>query len=145
MPWYGVIRDRRTSYLHIEVSTDLGPGDFVTVTTVVENRSMMKKKLDNAFLLIGPEREDPRETMYKITDRYFCSTNEIVEHNISNTPSESNERFLIPVDFYYSENVRIADEKMSYRVPIDVRNMKKGIPYSVRFFIGTPGRYHRST
>lgn len=138
------IRDRYRSYLHIKVRTALGPGNFVTAATVVENRSILEKKLDNALLLIGPENESPLVTMREIgiPVRY---TNEIVEQRVDDIKSGPDGRCLIPIIFYYSENVHIADEKISYRVPIDTRNMERCTPYSVRFFIGTPGRLPRST
>ena len=98
------IRDRYRSYLHIDVRTDVGPGDFVTATTVVENHSITKKKLDNALLLIGPENESPLVTMREIglPVRY---TNDIVEQRIESMISKPGGRFLIPIDFYYSENI----------------------------------------
>ena len=143
------IWDHRTSYLHIDMRTDLGPGDFVTVITVVENHSITKKKLDYALLLIGPENEDPLETVYEITGVSVCYTNDIIKYCIDNCiddiKSGPDGRCLIPIIFYYSENVHIADEKVSYRLPVDIRNMERGIPYSVRFFIHGPKRLHRST
>lgn len=137
------------SYLQIEVCVDSRCHDYVTVITMVKNRSVMKKKLKNALLLIGPEDENPLKTMHKITELPFCSTNEIAEYHTNEIESGPNGRCLIPIVFYYSENIRIGDEKLSYRVPVDIRSMERGTPYSVRFFIGTPGRFprrlHRST
>ena len=138
-------RDRRKSYLHIEVSVDLKYEDFLTVMTVVENKGLGRKKLKNALLLIGPEDEDPLDTVRELTGISIDFTNGIVEFRIDNVKSGSDGRCLIPIDFYHSENLWIADEKMSYRVPISTQGMMRGKPYSVRFFIYTPGRPHRST
>ena len=138
-------RDRQEAYLHIEVNADLKYEGFLTVMTVVENKGMGRKKLKNAVLLIGLEDEDPRETVRKIGIPVEY-TNDIVKHDpLDGIESGPEGRYLIPLDFYYSENVWIADEKMSYRAPISTQGMKRGVPYSVRFFIGTPGRLHRST
>jgi hypothetical protein len=51
---------------------------------------------------------------------------------------------FIPLDFYYSENINIGDEKLTYRCSIDDTQLTKG-NYSVRFYIYGEKRYHRST
>ena len=132
------------SYLHIGIHVDSVCNGFLTVMTVVENKGLGRKELENALLLIGPENESPLDTMCKI-GLPVDSTNDIMKCDIDDIKSGPDGRCLIPIDFYYSENVRIADEKMSYRVPISTRNMRTGVPYSVRFFIYAPGRLHRST
>ena len=132
------------SYLHIGIHVDSVYNGFLTVMTVVENKGLGRKELENALLLIGPENESPLDTMSKI-GLLVDSTNDIMKYRIGSIIWGPKGRCLIPLDFYYSENVWIADEKVSYRVPIRTRGMKKGKPYSVRFFVGTPGRLHRST
>ena len=47
-------------------------------------------------------------------------------------------------DFYYDENVTIGDENLTYRGSIDKSKLKNG-NYSVRFYIFSSFRLHRST
>jgi hypothetical protein len=54
-------------------------------------------------------------------------------------------RAIIPISFYYSENVNIGDETLSYRAPISLKGFDPATPYAVRFFLFAPGRLHRST
>ena len=143
--WRQEKRERQAAYLHIEVSADLKYENFLTVMTSVENRGLKPKKLENSVLLIGPEDENPIETMRKIciTVQY---TDDIVKRSpLGGIKSGPEGRCLIPLRFYYGENVQIADEKVSYRVPISTQDMERGKPYSVRFFIHGEDRFHRST
>jgi hypothetical protein len=52
---------------------------------------------------------------------------------------------LIPVSFYYSESVNIADERIGYVVPVNVAKVPKGVPFAVRFYIFAADHLHRST
>ena len=72
--------DCLVSYLQIKVCVDSRCNDYVTVITMVENRSVMKKKLRNALLLIGPETENPLDTMHEITGKQF-----VIQTKSSNT------------------------------------------------------------
>ena len=149
--------DRFVRYLRIELRVEIGHPNVVTVMTTVENKGIMKRNLDNAILLIGPENEDPILTVKKIvrselvkkidgTTSKIKHTNDIAEICLPETIIELEGRRLIPIPFYYSENFGIADEKITYRVPIiDTSIFAKGTPYSVRFFIHAKGRLHRTT
>ena len=135
--------DYIVSYLYIELHVDLRDGNFLTAMTVVENRKSGKRGLDRAALLVGPESEDPRDTMQQMG---ICvkSANCIVEYS-KEAKCGPGGRCLIPLPFYYSENIAIADEKVSYRMPIETQNIERGVPYSVRFFVRRPRRLHRTT
>lgn len=139
-----ILRDRRKSYLHFALRVDLNENGFLSAMTEVENKNITNKPLSNALLLVGPEHESPIETMNQL-NFVINYTNDIVKFKIHNAITGPQGRALIPLPFFYSENVRIADEKVSYRAPIDTRYILRGIPYSVRFFISTPERPHRST
>ena len=138
------VLDHYRSYLHITLRVDLKDDRFPTAMTVVENKSISKKRLSNALLLIGPEHESPIETMSQL-NLVVEHTNDIVKLKIHNAVPGPGGRSLIPLPFFYSENVRISDEKVSYRAPIDTRYIPRGVPYSVRFFISAPERLHRTT
>lgn len=138
------VLDLYRSYLHITLRIDLKDDRFLTAKTTVENKSISKKQLSNALLLVGPEHEDPIETMSQL-NLAVDYTNDIVKFKICNAITGQKGRSLIPIPFFYSENIQISDEKPSYCVPINTRDIPRGVPYSVRFFISAPERLHRST
>ena len=139
------VRNYYASYLHISLRVDLNENGFLSTRAVVENKSISIKELSNALLLVGPEHEDPRDTMHELGFKDVKETDDIVDFKIHRAKTGPNGRSLIPLPFFYSENDWISDEKVSYRAPINTRYIPKGVPYSVRFFISTPGRLHRST
>ena len=132
------------SYLHIDLSVARDNQGFVTAKTTVENRSHTPKIITNALLLVGPETESPIETMNALGFEVEF-TNDILRYELEETTVGPNGRCLIPIGFFYSENIRIADETVSYRVPISVAEIQENDPYSVRFFVSAPKRLHRST
>ena len=141
--WLGM-RDRRKSYLQIALRVDLNENRFLSAMAEVENRNISYKELSNALLLVGPEHEDPIGTMRQLGITVY-STNDIAAYDEADTVSGPAGRALIRLPFFYSENVDIADEKVSYRAPINTRDIPRGVPYSIRFFIDTPERLHRTT
>ena len=137
-------RDRRKSCMFVHLRLNVYPGNVVTARTSVENRITKSNEIVNAMLLVGPEKEDPRETM-KLLGYTVTLTNEIAEIRLQERKVGIDGRCLIPLPFYYSENVAIADEEISYTSPIDITQISKGTPYSVRFFVLPSGRLHRTT
>jgi len=138
------------SFLHIGLSIDSKDGRTVSARTLVETKGMKAKRIDNAVLLVGPENESPIETCNQIFnyakfDTIVSSTNEIAACRLERTCEGPDGRALIPLPFYYSENIDIGDESLSYRSPIETKAIRIGEPYSVRFFVWASGRYHRST
>lgn len=146
------VTDQFQSYLHLalHVKYDKGSG-IVTALATVENKGTRRKNLDYALLLIGPELESPIKTAQEIAvvegiDVQISSTNDVVEYLRRDKPIYTDTgRALIPLPFFYSEQVRIADETLTYKTLIDQAKMKKGEPYAVRFFIAEKRRLHRST
>jgi len=139
-----------SSFLRISLSVDLKDDETCSAWTHINNNSLLPKPIENAILLIGPENESPIETFNLISDSLNLgfkakSTNCIAEFLSDKIHSDCEGRSLIPLSFYYSENIRISDEELSYRSPIDIKMIPVGVPYSVRFFIFASGRYHRST
>ena len=141
--------DTVVAFLHIELSIEIGKDKSLSALTIVENKRAIPRRIDNALLLVGPEEESPIATFNKISGsrgNKVVYTNEIVgrppDHQIHRGPEG---RLLMPLPFYYSENIKIGDEKLSYRAPIDTQSIPSGTPYSIRFFIGSRTRYHRST
>jgi hypothetical protein len=158
LAWRAV--DEFSSYLRISLKIE-GPKDgWITLLTTVENRGGRKKDLSWAFLLIGPECENPIDTgnilfkecgenilfkecgeeiVLESTNDFFLYSNRI--HN----RLSSGHRFLIPLTFYYSENIAIGDETLTYRYPLCIDHVPKHTPLSARFFVAGRNRLHRST
>lgn len=138
------------TYLHIGLTVDVDDGRTISAKTIVDNKGSRSKKIDNALLLIGPESESPIETFNQLfksigNERKVISTNEIAETKLEEQCSDNNGRAIIPLSFYYSENVSVGDEQLSYRAPINSDGIEAGKTYSVRFFVYGEGRLHRST
>lgn len=137
------------SYLHIALTVKTDDGRPVARTTV-ENKSLKPKRIDNAILLIGPESETPIDTYNNIANsagdiKPVKHTNQIVQRTVSNKICGGKGHLIIPLPFYYSENVRISDEVVSYSAPLEKDDFELGVTYSVRFFISGKYRLHRST
>lgn len=117
--------------------------------TTVDNKGNWPKDVSNAFLLVGPEGETPLESGGVVAravgyDGVLRYTNHLGRLNLE-APVYADGRAFIPLVFFYRENVRVGDETLTYRVPVDVRQLRAGLPYSVRFFVFSKGRLHRST
>lgn len=143
--------DSATSYLHISVEV-LKADAVISVKTVVENKGLVPKSLDYAAILIGPENENPVETAKSIAkhiggDIILKHTNDIEKLRVTAPIYCDGERALIPLPFFYSEQVRIADEMLTYSSPISLDKLQcnGSMPYSVRFFIFGRNRLHRSS
>lgn len=143
------VLDEFGSFLRIAVKVELGKGDWATALTTVDNKGTRPKVVSYALLLIGPESKNPIETAKSLARQAEYKgrleyTNDIEQFKVDR-PLIANDRALIPLQFYYSESVDIADETVTYRTPIDIKNFKCSLPYAVRFFVFGAPRLHRST
>ena len=143
------IRDLFMSYLHIDLEISQSQGNVFAKATV-ENKSQLKKKIDNALFLVGPESESPEETFNRVSKENAWNinatcTNDIAEHHVEVRAMASKGRQIVPLSFFYSENRSIADERLSYCAPLSLESIEAGVPYSVRFFVFDKTRLHRST
>jgi hypothetical protein len=113
--------DARNAYLHIGLTIEEYIGHRVKLRTVVENKNSIARKLDSAFLLIGPAAEDPDQTMialFKINNEShnLDTSNELVRvvtNRVKRNTSQMQDdvgRMIIPLPFYFVENYDIADE-----------------------------------
>jgi hypothetical protein len=145
--------DAFKSYLHISINIKEVTPNYAFVKLEVDNRNFItfsEKKIDNAILLIGPESEKPKDIFNKISEeknlnKVVISTNEIAEYRPDSDIYTKNGRAIIPLPFFFSENIRIADENPTYTVAIKLQYFEKNKIYSVRFFISTKSRLHRTT
>ena len=145
--------DAWTAFLHIGVTVDAMKGRRVKVRTIVDNTNSIARKIDAAFLIIGPENEPVHATVINLlaeaghskTD--FDSLNKMVEtvaSIVANNPERlaSPGRTIVPLTYYYRENVDVADEKLSYEPTISTEDFPTGT-YSVRFYVEAHPRLHR--
>jgi hypothetical protein len=145
--------ETRNAYLHIVLTVETRDGHRMKLRTIVENRNSIARKLDSAFLLIGPAAEDPDKTMvalFKANNEPHNpdTSNELVrvvtnrlKHNTSQLQDDAG-RMIIPLPFYFKENYDIADEELSYEHIIDCDQFPQGM-YSARFYIEGIPRLHR--
>jgi len=141
--------DEFGSHLRIALQVDVS-GEWVTALTTADNKGNRPKGIHYAILLIGPESEGPMETARALAVAAGYSgrltyTNDLVEFRVAK-PVALVGRALIPLTFYYLENVDIADETLTYRAVLPLTGWEFGTPYAVRFFLFPEGgRLHRST
>jgi len=138
-------------HLHIGLSVDEGIEDgWFRISTEVQNRGEVARRVDYAMVLIGPEREDPLKTAEILLGREFECTNDFAEIEEMEAVQDASilqqeDRALIPLPFYFSENIDVGDEDLTYDVPVCANEFKHNTPYSARFFIFSKDHYHRST
>lgn len=137
--------DARKRFLHVELTVSQENGNAIA-ETIVENKGSQSKVIDNSLLLVGPENENPIDTAKALLPHQKIETTNDLEKVVLESATFGMEgRAIIPVDFYYSENVNIADERIGYGVPLDVSQIPAGTPYAVRFYIFAEKHLHRST
>jgi hypothetical protein len=141
--------DEFGSFLRIGLKVEEPKDSWTTILTTVDNKGIRPKKISYAVILIGPEAENPIESARILAkkvghEKTINYTNDLEEFVITSTVIEG-DRLIIPVPFYYLESVDIADETITYRVPLNIDALTKGVPLAVRFFVFASGRLHRST
>lgn len=142
------VYEEMVGYLKVKMQVDI-KDKFYSVLTEIENTSKLRKKIDNAFLIISPENYDLIKTGKGIAkklklDVKIDSTNDFENLIGKQSVYFDNQFAFIPLDFYYSENIAIGDETLTYRCSVDSTMLQPG-SYSVRFYIYGENRYHRST
>lgn len=143
------IYEELVGYLKIKVEVN-SENQQHSVQTEIENTSKWsRKKIDNAFLIVSPEYSDLIATGLSIAqhlnlDEYIENTNDFEKLTGEQAIYFDGQYAFIPLGFYYSENIAIGDEKLTYRCSIDNTQLQAG-HYSVRFYIYGEKRYHRST
>lgn len=142
--------DAAVSYLYMDLSVEDKNGECVIAKMSVENKGFFPKYIRYAFLLIGPESENPVETAQNISE-YFdinCKikhARHIKRLKINDPHYTDTGRVIIPLPYFYLEQSNIGDEKLKYVIPIKTDTFSKSVSYSVRFFILRGLRIVRST
>jgi hypothetical protein len=131
------------AFLHIAVTVEPMHGPRVKIRTVVENTNTIARKIDAAFLIVGPEDEDVDATVASLLpeakrSNKFDTLTEMVQTVVSVIEKDSTVlvgvgRMIVPLTYYYNENVDVADENLSYEQTIPTKDFPQGT-YSVRFY-----------
>ncbi|MEP9357428.1 hypothetical protein [Sphingomonas sp. KR3-1] len=138
--------DELSAYLRISLSVSVEKG-WVLLGTTVENKGFRDKRISNALLVIGPEDESPIATVNALIQqngdpRKCAYTNDFAR--IDRHLAEG-DRMVIPLPYYFGENIAVADETLNYTAPVSTDALAPNLPYAVRFFLFGPNRLHRST
>ncbi len=150
--YFSDLEKKSKDYLDLSVVAE-NVESFYNIKTKVINKSGENKDIDFSFLLITQQSEDIIEQAnqianFKELNRVFDCSNDFNEFkSFIEEPIFINKRIgLVPLDFYFSENIAIGNENPAYTYSFDNTKIKldKGI-YSVRFFIYPKVGYHRST
>jgi len=143
--------DARRAFLRAEVTAEAMRGHRVKIRTAVENPNITPRWIKAAFLVIGPEDENVEDTANHLLSKWGkkCddTLNEMVREItsiIGTNPKKIIDgcRMIIPLAYYYHENVDVADEKLSYEHVVPLEEFPGGV-YSVRFYLDAPPRLYR--
>lgn len=124
----------------------------VYLRTKVDNPVTVKKKIKFAFLVLSKTNRGFESTSFldKINKLYnrmdIVSTNDLIKLDES-SKKISNDIGLIPLPYYYKENVSVGNEELSYTYILtkeDRDKMERGY-YEARFFVFSEEKHlHRS-
>jgi hypothetical protein len=142
------------AFLHISITIEQLDGPRVKVRTIMENSNSISRKIDAAFLLIGPQFETPRKTVTDLilgawpdfqlnsdTNIIRTVTLLIIDRQLGSLVNNLGQ-MIIALPFYYGENSVVEDENLSFEHIIDTSKFPNGI-YEVRFYIESIPRLHR--
>ncbi|MEO1251616.1 MAG: hypothetical protein AAFW81_04630, partial [Pseudomonadota bacterium] len=117
------------------------------INTSVENRGRHRKQIDTAFIFISPQDGKLLSHMSICMGQEIKCTNDFVElvDRGNNECGRVGEIYWKKIPFYYSENVAVSDEVLTFALLIDTADFQVNQPYSVRFFLVGEKRLHRST
>ncbi|GAB4514610.1 MAG: hypothetical protein Tsb0026_20010 [Sulfuricaulis sp.] len=143
------LKDEYESYVNLEVVATEENDKYISVKVSMRNHSPRRKKIDNAVLLISPEKDDPIDVFNKLLgnddSNKIVSTRGIAVNCLESPIIGEGGRALIPLPFFYKEQEEIGDECVTYRTNISTSSLEKMEPYSVRFYVWGVGRSHRAS
>ena len=114
------------------------------IFTSISNNSFFKRKIETIFIILTKQNSDLLETVNTLFQRDdLKNTNDFYELKDKKIGKSS---AFIPIDFYISENIQIADETLTYSLDLSKYNLENDV-YEVRFFVfpKSKNKLHRST
>lgn len=116
--------------------------NLIIFKTTVKNKAKKNIAISNAILILTPHNEDFLKTINRDYHKCYKCTNELKDLKSENATS-SNTSFIIDLDYFYSENIRVGNETLVYEKPL--LNKEKSIKvWDVRFLVFTKEGLHRS-
>jgi hypothetical protein len=154
---YADIRKKSKDYLDLKMRINSSENVF-SIKTQVINKSGEEKLIDFAFLVVSDQNRDfGDELMNIVRDNNWPIeiefTNDLIKlkYYIQEAFHYNNSVLIIPLSFFYKENIGIGNESPSYTYSFDngAVHLNAGI-YSVRFFVFPKQNskehvYHRCT
>jgi hypothetical protein len=130
---------------------------FYKIKTQVFNKSGLRKDVSYALLFISKQCIPPVTAMNQTLNKIqvpiqFKHTNDFEQLKEQiDCPTHTTNTYVIPLPFYYDENVRIGNESPAYTFSFNNTDgvaganiLEDGI-YTARFFIYCKGKLHRTT
>lgn len=150
-------RGVRRSYLRLGMEARVLPGNQVIVTLQVANDMTTTKWINPAFVLTGPELEDPVDTFNHLTHgraptRACCAIDfENIQLHLRSVASVSGtrNRRLLQLPFLTQENDSIGNEVLSFDVSTSLADSPTESMVAIRFYVyghrQRGSRIHRKT
>ncbi len=134
------------AFLHVELTVQEISDRGIKLRTTVENKKFFGRKIDGAFLLIGPLDEDPGKTAARVFEHNGLhldvrSSNKMVRLITKRIKKDTTQvqdsagRLMIPLPYYFKENVDVGDERLSYEQIIAIDHLPPGPYAAARFYI----------
>lgn len=137
----------RRSYLQVSLAVERTASGHLTALTTITNCTSDIRTIDNAMILISSETAGLPRTLQMLLGEQRAAaiscTNDIALLQFP-TPVYCNIGAIIPLPFFYRENVGVADECIRYRAPIAEEKLQSGV-YSARLFVLDNTKLHRTT
>ena len=140
--YFDDLRKKKENYLDLFAQTKYD-NNYYSIKTQTKNNTGEVKDIDFSFILITKQENDIIEDVKKIIR--LLKIDVTIEHSddfvkLRNSIKEptfiENSIGIIPLDFYYDENIQIGNENPSYTYTFDNNKIKleSGI-YSARYYI----------
>lgn len=134
------------SHLQIDISCEkvkIGDKQKLKVTAIVENKGVIAKKIDFAFLLIAPENESFKNSLMQIARQNGLkgdgkNITELLQYCIAkgkqlDSSIINNSFAMYSLPFFYEEQFQIGNEKAKYSYLIDMEDYLEAKVYNIRF------------
>jgi hypothetical protein len=138
----------RRTYLRLSLKLEEPVDGVLVAHTKIDNVVVRVKKLTAVYLLLGPEEEDPMDTVnilltQRVSIRRGCCPIALRDYfPLGNMVDTCQRRRLVPLPYYTVENINIADELLTYSKSIDVSSLPAGC-YAVRMYVYGEERLYR--
>jgi cell division protein FtsL len=150
--YFDDLEKKKKDFLDLIIATKT-LDEYNSIKTQVVNKSGEDKEIDYSFLLITKQEDNIIQTLQTAIEYFnlnlkINSTNDFnkIKNDILEPSFINNSIGIVPLEFYFSENIGIGNENPCYTYSFnnDKIKLQEGI-YSVRFFIYPKEGYHRST